>query len=78
MLGHKLINVVVIAIVYGVDVSAPTSPLSIAHTTVGEPSNPSRQVRGVEAEAEVMIFDLDHVPTGLDTGRQLLMLAHEG
>jgi hypothetical protein len=25
-----------------------------------------------------MIFDLDHEPTGLDTGRQLIMLAHEG
>ena len=56
----------------------PTSPLSIAHTTVGEPSNTSPHIRGVEAVAEVMIFDLDHVPTGLDSGRQLLMLAYGG
>jgi hypothetical protein len=75
---QKLIDIVVEAVVYAVDVSAPTSPLSIAHTTFGEPSNPSLKVRGVEAVAELMIFDLDHVPTSLDSGRQLLMLANGG
>jgi hypothetical protein len=66
------------AVVYAVDISAPTSPLSIANTTLGEPSNTSLKIRGVEAVAEVMIFDLDHVPTSLNTGTQLLMLAYEG
>ena len=68
----------VIAVVYAVDVPTPTSPRSIAHTPVGEPSNTCCQISCIETVAEVMILDFDHVLTGLDASSQVLVLAYGG
>jgi hypothetical protein len=39
--GHKLVYVVVVAVVYAVDVPTPPCPLTITHPTLSEPSNTS-------------------------------------
>ena len=77
-LDYQFVDVVVVAVVNAVDVPAPTSPLTISCTTVSEPCNTSRQVSCIETVAEVMILDLDHVPTSLDAGRQVIVFAYEG
>ena len=52
----------------------PTIPLTITHPAFGEPSHTSHHIGCVEALAEVKVLHLDHVLTGLDATRQVLML----
>ena len=78
MLGHKLIYVVVVAVIHAVNVSkpsAPTCPLAITRPTVSEPSNAGNQISRVEAIAEVEVLHLYLMLTGLDAHRQVLVFA---
>ncbi len=81
MLGHKLINVVVVAVVYAMDVvhpPAPTRPLPITCPTVSEPSNTGNQISRVEAIAEVEVLYLYLMLTGCYASTDVLVLTDGG
>jgi hypothetical protein len=78
-LSHKLINVVVVAVVYGVDVGKPTvpaSPLTIAYPTLSEANHPA--TIDIQPVAELEVLYLYLMFTCCYAIKDVLMLADEG
>ena len=68
MLSHKLINVVVVAVIYAVDVlkpSAPKRPLTIAHPTLGKRGHLDNVGVKPVAEVEVLYLNLIRLATAM-------------
>jgi hypothetical protein len=73
---HKLVDIVVEAVLYAMDVSAPTSPLPIADTTLSEADHPA--TIGIDAIAEVEVFYLYLMLASHNGIYDVLMLADGG
>jgi len=71
-LGYKLVYVVVEAVVYAVDVSAPTSPLPITYASLSEANHPASI--GIDAIAEVEVLYLYLMLARYDGSNDILML----
>jgi hypothetical protein len=65
---------VVEAVVYAVDVSAPTSPLTIAYPTLSEANHPA--TIGIDAIAEVEVLYLYLMLARYDGSNDVLMLTY--
>jgi hypothetical protein len=79
VLGHKLINVVVVAVVYAVDVgkpTVPTRPLPITYPTLCEARHPT--TIDIQTIAEVEVFYLYLMLTCCYAVNDALVLAWEG
>ena len=69
----------VLSVVYAVDVvelSAPSRPLPITYTSLGEARHPT--IVGIQTVAEVKILHLDLMLTGSYAVNDALVLAREG
>jgi hypothetical protein len=78
-LGHKLIDVVVVAVVYAVDITYPATrarPLTVAYPTLGEAHHPN--VIGIQTVAEVEVFYLHPMLICCHAINDVLVLAWEG
>src|SRR5215211_283605 len=76
---HKLVDVVVEAVVDAVDVGKPTvpaCPLPITYSSLSEADHPS--TIGIHAVAEVEVLYLDLMNTGCHASNDVLVLAWEG
>jgi hypothetical protein len=79
VLRHKLIDVVVVAIVDAVDVAkpaVPACPLPVAYPTLSEANHPATM--GIDAIAEVEVLYLYLMLTRYDGSNDVLMLADGG
>jgi hypothetical protein len=66
-LGHKLVDVVVVAVVYAVDVSKPTvaaHPLTITYAFLGEGRHPADGQRPLARQGGRMALPRTRVNTG--------------
>jgi hypothetical protein len=77
--GHKLIYVVVEAVVYGVDVSKPTvpaCPLPLTYPSLGEANHPS--TIGIHAVAKVEVLYLHLMLASHNSSNDILVLTDGG
>jgi hypothetical protein len=78
-LHHKLVDVVVVAVIKAVDVaqpSVPACPLAIAYTPLGEARHPN--TIGIQTVAEVEILYLCPMLTCCHAINDVLVLTREG
>jgi hypothetical protein len=79
VLGHELIDVVVVAVVQAVDVVEPTvpaCPITVTYTPFGEARHPD--TIGIQAIAEVKVLYLYPMLTCCYASNDVLVFAWEG
>jgi hypothetical protein len=68
-LSHELVNVVVVTVLdAGADTTGPRGPQAVADPALAEGGHPGgravRRIAGVEGVGEIVVLDLDRVPSG--------------